>query len=426
MRERLLPAFSALHLVGPRGCGKTTSATTLADEVLDLSEPGTRRAARESPDTLLAPTRGTVLVDEWQEAPEILGAIKRSVDRDLDATPGRFIVAGSVRAARQAATWPGTGRLVRVRMYGLTCAEMAGLSDYNPVDTLFDGIGDAIGTSDLDRAGYIDRIVSGRLPAAVRLDPEARRRWYASYVEQLAERDAQQVSGRAARSTLLRAVLESCGARTGQLLNKQQTARDAGVDARTADLHMALLEDLSVVLRVPAWHASRVKRLTRSPKVHLVDPGMAAYLLGVDAASLARTERLVGQMFETFVVTELLAHLEAAAAETRIFHARNDSGREVDCVLERAGKVVALEVKSSESVTRSDARSILWLRDTLGHAFRFGAVLYAGKWPIRLDDRVWALPLSVLWHPPQRRRVLSRASRGPASRSVPTGNGPRE
>lgn len=400
MQERLLPAFSALHLIGPRGCGKTTSATRLADDVLDLSEPGTRRAARESPDTLLASTRGTVLVDEWQEAPEILGAIKRSIDRDLDAAPGRFIVAGSVRAARQAATWPGTGRLVRVRMYGLTCAELEGRSDYNPVDALFAGAGDAIGRSDLDRADYIDRIVAGRLPAAVRLDPESRRRWHASYVEQLAERDAPQVSDRAGRATLLRAVLESCGARTAQLLNKQQTARDAGVDVRTADSHMALLEDLSVVVRVPAWHASRVKRLTRAPKVHLVDPGMAAYLLGVDAVSLARTERLVGQMFETFAVTELLAHLEAGSAETRIFHARDDSGREVDCILERSGEVVALEVKSSESATRADARSMLWLRDMLGGAFRFGAVLYAGRWPIRLDDRVWALPLSVLWHPP--------------------------
>ena len=398
--EHLLPALPAIHLVGPRGCGKTTSAVRLADSVLDLSEPGIRRAARESPDSLLAASPGTVLVDEWQEAPEILGAVKRAVDRDLGATPGRFIVAGSVRAAQQAATWPGTGRLVRVRMYGLTCSEMEGRDGYNPVDGFFEGASSGFRRSELGRSDYADAVARGRLPAVARLDGGPRSRWFASYVEQLAERDAAQVWQRAARPSKLRAVLESCAARTGQVLNRQAAARDAGVDVRTADAHISLLEDLSVVVRVPAWHSNRVKRLTRSPKIHVVDPGMAAHLLNVDAQSLALSATLVGQLFETFVATEVLPHLETATTQTRLFHARGGDGKEVDLVLERHGAVVGLEVKSSQSVSRADARGLLWLRDALGDAFRFGAVLYAGAWPFDLDDRIWALPISTLWRPP--------------------------
>lgn len=106
--EELLPEFAAILIVGPRGCGKSTSMSQFADTILDLSTPGVRTAAIEDPDAILAASPGRVLIDEWQEAPEILGAVKRAVDADLSNTPGRFIVTGSVRAAEQAATWPGT------------------------------------------------------------------------------------------------------------------------------------------------------------------------------------------------------------------------------------------------------------------------------------------------------------------------------
>lgn len=400
MRDELMPVFPALHLVGPRGCGKTTSAATLADTVLDLSEPGTRRAARESPDGLLGETRGSVLIDEWQEAPEILGAVKRAVDRDRTNAAGRFVIAGSVRAAQQAATWPGTGRLIRVRMHGLTQSELQDRHGFNPVDAFFADEPGGFPSSQWDRGAYCDAIVRGRLPDAVRFDGEARSRWYQSYVEQLAERDVTQITERSPRPAKLQTVLASCAARTGQLLNKQATARDAGVNVRTADAHISMLEDLSIVVRVPAWHAHHIKRLTRSPKVHLVDPGMAASLLNLDARALGLSDRAVGQLFETFVVTELLPHLEAASTPTRLLHARSGDGAEVDLVLEQRGALAGFEVKSSESVGCSDARGLTWLREAAGDAFRFGAVLYSGTWPLQLDDRIWALPISTLWTPP--------------------------
>lgn len=399
MRDELMPAFPALHLVGPRGCGKTTSAATLADTVLDLSEPGTGRAARENPDGLLAAATGSVLVDEWQEAPEILGAVKRAVDRDRANEAGRFLIAGSARAAQQAVTWPGTGRLIRVRMHGLTQSELEDRHSFNPIDALFANEPRDFPSSRWVRSTYCEAIVRGRLPNAMRFDGEARARWYASYVEQLTERDVTQITEHSPRPAKLQTVLESCAARTGQLLNKQATARDAGVNVRTADAHISMLEDLSVVVRVPAWHAHHVKRLTQSPKVHLVDPGMAASLLNLDARALGITDRAVGQFFESFVVTELLPHVEAASSQTRLLHARSGDGAEVDVVLERHGTLIGFEVKSSESVGRGDARGLMWLRDAAGDAFRFGAVLYAGAWPLQLDDRIWALPISTLWTP---------------------------
>lgn len=401
LRRELLEAFPAVLVVGPRGCGKSTSMGKFADTTLDLSEPGMRNAAREDPDGVLASSTGVILIDEWQEAPEILGAVKRAVDRDFSSQAGRFLVTGSVRAAHQAATWPGTGRLMRVRMFGLTQAELERDSSYNPVDTFFATEPPSFHQSDLSRPDYLDRIVAGRFPVVVGLEGRNRSRWYRAYVEQLIDRDAEQVSVRATRPAKLRAVFGSSVARTAQELNKSATAEDAGVDYRSADYYLELLEDLSIVFRVPAWSTNRLKRLTQAPKVHVVDPGMAAYVLGVDAQTLGTNAALVGQMFETFVAAELVTHLETAAEETDIFHLRNRDGMEVDLVLERRGRVVGLEVKSATSVSRADAKGLLWLRDRVGSDFRYGAVLYSGGVPFQIDDRIWALPLSSLWRPPR-------------------------
>ena len=398
--EEMLPTFPALMVVGPRGCGKSTSMGRFADATLDLSEPGDRLAATEDPDGALAISNGTLLVDEWQEAPEILGAIKRAVDSDRSRRPGRFIVTGSVRAAQQAATWPGTGRLIRVRMHGLTRAEMERTERYNPIDALFNLSQVQFRQSEWSRNEYLEAIVGGRFPVAVELSGRNLRRWYRAYVEQLIDRDSQQVTARLPRAGKLRSVLESCAARTGLELNKQAAARDAGVDFKTADGYLGLLEDLSVISRIPAWHTKRLQRLTRSPKAFLADPGMAAHLLNVDPPSLGRDSALVGQMFETFAATELLAHIETAQEEVQMFHLRDRDGKEVDIVLESHGRIVGIEVKSSSIVSRDDARGLLWLRDRLGERFAGGALLSSASVPFQIDDRVWALPLSALWNAP--------------------------
>lgn len=398
--EELLPDFPAILIVGARGSGKSTSAVRFADTVIDLSMPGPAQAAREDPDGVLAVSAGTVVIDEWQEAPEIIGAVKRAVDADPARTPGRFILTGSTRAARQAPTWPGTGRLIRVRMSGLTQGEIEHNNVYNPIDALFAADPPAGGRSDVARAGYLERIVAGRFPYALGLSARNRSRWFDAYVEQLVELDAAQIAGGAPRPHKIRSVLESCAARTGRELNKQATARDAGVTAVTADSHLRLLEDLSIVHRVPAWHTRRLYRLTRSPKVHVVDPGLAAHLLSADGPSLARDATLVGQLFETFVATELRPHLESASERTAMLHFRDRSGHEVDFVLERRGRIVGLEVKSATSVDRGDAKSLRWLRDQLFDSFHLGVVLYAGDLPFRIDDRIWALPISTLWRQP--------------------------
>ena len=106
-------------------------------------------------------------------------------------------------------------------------------------------------------------------------------------------------------------------------------------------------------------------------------------------------------MFETFVAAELATHIETSANETNLFHLRDQHGHEVDIILEQAGRIVGLEVKSSTKVDRSDTKGLRWLRDQTGSDFHYGAVLYTGALPFKIDDRIWALPISCLWRAPE-------------------------
>lgn len=402
IHEELLRVFPAVLITGPRGSGKSTSAGLIADVTLDLSLPQVRDAAYDDPDSLLASVDGVVLIDEWQEEPGILGAVKRSIDKVGYKDSKRFVIAGSVRARNQTQTWPGTGRIMEVRMYGLTQAEMAGDSRYNPVDFFFSAEPPQFARSDMSQGDYLERIVAGRFPEVLDTHGRDKSRWFSSYVERLVDRDALQVSDKRIRPANLRTVFKSCAARTGQQLNKTATATDAGVNVRTADHYINLLEDLSIIIRVPAWNAKPLRRVTQSPKVHLTDTGLACYALNADEMRLREESGVRGQLFESYVAAEIAAHIETAQEETHQFHFRDQNSRyEVDVILEQFNRIVALEVKSGVRIKPDDVRGLMYLREKLGERFHYGAVLCCGETPYRLSDRIWALPISSLWQPPK-------------------------
>lgn len=397
--QHLLERFAAISVVGPRACGKTTTARRAVRDIVQLDRPAQAAGFRADPDTALAAVTTPVLLDEWQEVPEVLGAVKRSVDET--SAPGRYLLTGSVRAELEAATWPGTGRLVRLPMSTLCQRELSGRADGRLfLDHLAAAAVDEIGGSDpWDLRDYLEAATRGGFPEpALTLDSTGRQDWLDSYLDQLVTRDAPTV-GAARDPHRLRRYLEVEALNTAGQPSDTTVATAAGIDRRTAGAYQQLLVDLLVLDVLPAWTHNRLSRLVRAPKRYLTDPSLVTGALRLDAAGVLRDGNMLGRLLDTFVAAQLRAELPMAASRPRIYHARErGGGHEVDMVVEYGGqRIVGIEVKATSAPRRSDAVHLEWLRESVGDRFVAGVVLHTGPARIRFDETVWALPISTIW-----------------------------
>ena len=396
--DALLAELPALFITGPRATGKTTTAARRARTVVRLDREAEAVAFRADHDAAMRGLPEPVLLDEWQAVPGVLGAVKRAVDTRPD--PGRYLITGSVRGDLEGELWPGTGRLTRIPMFGMTIAEQLGVRSFVP---FFDRVAagedlrPAADTPDL--RGYVELLLRGGFPEpALRLAASSRRRWLDSYVEHLLTRDAEQVEG-GRDPARLRRYLEAFALNTAGIVEDRTLFEAAGINRKTALAYERLLVNLLVVEAVPAWTSNRLKRLILSPKRYVVDPGLAGAVLGLDVDLVLRNGDLLGRMLDTFVAAQLRAELASAASRPRLYHVRQQQGRfEVDLLAELGGgRLVGIEIKADAAPSGDSARHLAALRDRYPDAFVAGIVLHTGPRAYRLGDRLLAAPISTLW-----------------------------
>lgn len=395
--DELLGELPALLLVGPRAAGKTTTALRRCRSVVRLDVPGQAAAFRADPDAVLAGLAEPVLIDEWQAAPEALSAVKRAVD--VDPRPGRYLLTGSAFADVVGAGVAGTGRIVRVRMFGMTEREVLGAPDREPLlDRLARGEAPQV-RSELDLRGYLELALRGGFPEAVTLASEnARRRWLEGYASQIAVRGVSGIPG-TRDPERMRRYLEAYALNSAGLAQARTIYEAAGIDKKTATAYERLLENVFVIESLPAWTSNRLKRLILAPKRFFLDAGLMTAILRADTGALLRDGALLGRLFETFVVAQLRGELEVCRSQPRLFHLRQRDGqREIDVLAELAGgRVIACEIKAAAAVGRDDARHLAWLRDQLGERFIAGVVFHTGPSSFTLGERVQALPIEAIW-----------------------------
>jgi predicted AAA+ superfamily ATPase len=396
----LLDGLPAVMLVGPRAAGKTTTARRLGAAMLRLDRPADADAVRVDPDAALVTLDEPIVIDEWQLVPEVLGAVKRSVDDD--PRPGRFVLTGSTGADLTAAGWPATGRVVRVPLWGLTERELAGGADVRPFVSrlLNDGAdGVTLPAEVPDVRGYVELALRGGFPEVAR-QPSARvrRAWLSSYVDQLVTRDAAP-AGVTRDPARLRRYLHAAAASTAGIAEHKTLYDAAGVNRLTALAYDDLLQAVFVTEHVPAWASSRLGRLVGTPKRYMTDPALVGALLGLDGRSVLRDVDVLGRMIDTLVASQLRPELPVCEESPALFHVRDANGRhEVDLLVEAAdGRVVGFEVKAHASPPPGAGRHLAWLRDKVGDRFVLGVVFHSGPRPYRIDDRIVALPICSIW-----------------------------
>jgi predicted AAA+ superfamily ATPase len=355
------------------------------------------------PDAALRVQKEPVLLDEWQEVPGVLGAVKRAVDEDPH--PGRFVLTGSVRAEMEQAMWPGTGRLVRLSMYGLTEVELRGSVRQKPTGFL-----DRLAQADpaalalpLDRPQlpeYVELSVRGAFPeVALRpLGLESRNTWLDSYLDQLLGRDAVAVDPRRdvgkMRTYFLALALSTAG------MPQEKTLVDAaGINARTARAYDKLFADLFVSEQVPAWSSNRLSRLVATAKRYIVDPALAARAGGLTAEGILRDGDQLGRMIDSFAVAQLRPEVAISAGRHQMHHLRTKAGlQEIDLIVElEDGRILALDFKATAAPSGHDAKHLAWFRDQVGDRFLAGAVMHTGPAVFSLGDRILAIPLCAMW-----------------------------
>lgn len=333
-----------------------------------------------------------------RQSPTVLGAVKRAVD--ADPHPGRYLLTGSVRADLEADTWPGTGRLVRVPLYGMTIGEQLGRLGTAPLlDRLARGDDLEVPPDPPDLRGYVELALRSGFPeAALALSDEAGQRWLDSYIDQLLTRDAMQLeSGR--DPARLRRYFEAYALNSAGIVEDKTLYGAAGINRKTAIAYEQLLANLLVVEAIPSWTSNRLKRLVLSPKRYLVDAALLAGILRLDVNAVLRDGDLLGRLLDTFVVAQVRAQLALAETRPRLYHLREQQGRhEIDLLGELAGRrLIGIEVKADAAPDRDAVRHLSWLRDQLGDRFAAGVLLHTGQRVYALGERILAAPICTLW-----------------------------
>ncbi|HKS51601.1 MAG TPA: ATP-binding protein [Pseudonocardiaceae bacterium] len=384
---------------GARQVGKSTLARLVASTatwplVRLLDDPATLRAAQDDPVSFVDHD-GLLVIDEIQLAPELFRAIKVVVD--TDPRPGRFLLTGSARIlALRDLPDALPGRMEIIELWPFSQGEIDATPD-RFVDAAFAHGPVLKHSSDLSRRDYLERIVRGGYPEAVRRAPRRRAAFFESYLSTLIERDVTELSVIKRRGELRR-LLALLAGRSGGLLVASALAAQSGIPRATLNRYLGLLSAVFLIKQIPAWSSGHTQRAIGTPKLAYVDSGLACYLLGQDAQRLGEPGGVAGPMVENFVLSELARQLSWNEQRAALFHYRTKDKVEVDAVLEATdGRVVGIEVKAGATVRNEDLAGLRHLANRLGSRFVAGYVLYTGGQTLPFGDRLRALPIDVLW-----------------------------
>lgn len=401
LRESLQHA-RVLLLNGARQTGKTTLVQSLLgpdfpatyqtfDDIATLS------AARTDPAGFIRQFTGPVILDEVQRVPEIFLPIKMAVD--ANPQPGSFVLTGSANVLSLPKLADSlAGRLEILSLWPLAQSEIVGSAD-NFIDRVWTDPLQQPPPQAVERADLFERLLRGGYPAA--LSREAgrwRQQWFASYVTTLLERDVRDLS-QVRDLTEFPRLLQALAARTSTLLNLNDVSRTVGIQHETLRRYTALLKAIWLVVELPAWSGNLGKRLVKTPKVTLNDTGLISHVLGINRQRLEREPLLLGQLVESFVVMELYKHLTwSEQLGVRMFHYRDQSGAEVDIVLEApSGEIVGVEVKATATPNAADLAGLKALQAAVGKRFRRGILLHTGTTVTHHSNDLYFWPLSSLW-----------------------------
>ena len=384
-------------IAGPRQAGKTTLVRQMADQglrYLTLDDELTQLAAKEDPVGMIR-SLDRAIIDEIQRAPQLLLAIKKTVDEDR--RPGRFLLTGSANLmALPNVADSLAGRMETLTLLPLSQSEMQGTT-LNWLDSAFAGVLPKVSTPLVGDA-LVEAVLRGGYPEAVSRDTSRRRTsWARQYVAAIIQRDVRDVAG-VDRLDQLPRFLRALAQISGQMCNYSRLGGQVGIDHKTAARYVGVFEQMYLLKRVEVWARNRLNRIVKTPKIQFLDSGLLSTLMGLTPATAKQDRSLFGHVLETFVYGELLKHATTADDDYQLLYYRDHDQFEVDVVVENSGgQLIGVEIKASASIGTSDMRGLKRLASVAGDRLKLGVILYDGTETLPLGNGLWAAPISTLW-----------------------------
>jgi predicted AAA+ superfamily ATPase len=385
-------------VLGPRQVGKSTLVRELAPDrpFYDLDVAAFGETATADPAGFLEGLPAVVTLDEVQRVPELLRAIKVSVDRDR--RPGRFLLTGSANLLLLPHLSDSlAGRMEVIHLHPLTEAEKERAPGRFLETFLAGELQPEIRPQTATSLALVRRILAGGFPEACTRSASRARVWHQQYLRAILERDVRDIAKVRDVHELGR-LLKTLANQSASLLNVSNLSRDLNLSRATVHHYIEVLERLFLIRQLPAWHRSAAKRLVKSPKLHLPDTGLAATLMDLNEADWNARRSAFGRLLESMVLQQLVAQAGWTDPALGFWHFRDKDQEEVDCVITRGSRVWGIEVKASQSVSASDTKGLRRLAQQTGADFAGGIVFYSGNSVMPLCDGAFlAVPLAKLW-----------------------------
>jgi uncharacterized protein len=328
---KLANSFRSVAVVGPRQSGKTTLCRTAFPNkpYISLENPDTLAFAYSDPSGFLGQFKKGAILDEIQRAPHLFSYLQQVLDETKKK--GLFILTGSNNFLLQENISQSlAGRIAYLQLLPLSLHEMK--------------------ENKMLRINYNTHIFQGGYPEVITKKINSVD-WFASYIKTYIERDVRQLKN-IANLSLFTKLLKLCAGRTGQMLNFTSLSNDSGIDQKTVAAWLSLLQSSYIVYLLKPYHGNFNKRMVKTPKLYFYDTGVACSLLGIDNAKQITTHTAKGALFENMVVSELLKERFNNGSADNLYFWRDKTGNEVDIVLEKAGKLTAIELKAGETISQ--------------------------------------------------------------------------
>lgn len=388
----------AVLLSGARQVGKSTLCLNQDREYRVFDDLSEREAALNDSMGYIASLPKPITLDEIQKVPEVLEGIKISIDKKR--LNGTFLLTGSANVLdMKKAKDTLAGRIIEIVMWPLSQKELKGKYEENIIDLLFSKGIDGIMGVDISYDAILKAMLEGGYPEIQKIESaRGRALWFNSYISTYVERDIRDVGELRDISAFIK-FFNIIAPRSCSLLNKSDLANDAALSEPTINNYLSMLEMIYQISLLRAYSSNVSKRFIKSPKLFMTDSGIFTHLLGITSTVGIHESNHKGDIFETFVYTELLKHLSYSMTQPSIYHYRTNDKKEIDFILEKGNAIIAIEVKASRTVKRDDFKHIADFQSKSKQNV-LGIVLYAGEHVLPFGDehsKRYAVPLSVFF-----------------------------